>query len=282
MAVRLHRRREGGLAGLGLYLTWSTSVAYDHYETVPRIWGLTAVEDQNVGGAMMMLEQSRRAADRVRRAVRADADPVRGGRAAARAPRAGGGCLERAARAARGRAAGRAGRDGRRPGGRGRWRARCPARAGSARSASTRPERMRAEIAGARERTDRPVAANLLLPVRARGRTGRPRATADVVVTFWGRPRRRTAQAVAAPGRLGRRRRAPRSPRCRRRDRSGRRGGRSRTRDGAGARRCSTGCALRCPPGSRSCWPGGIADADDVARALEAGATPPCSARASC
>ena len=47
-----------GLAGLGLYLTWSTSVAYEHYETVPRIWGLTAVEDQNVGGAMMMLEQS--------------------------------------------------------------------------------------------------------------------------------------------------------------------------------------------------------------------------------
>ena len=47
-----------GLAGLGLYLTWSSAVAYEHYETVPRIWGLTAVEDQNVGGAMMMLEQS--------------------------------------------------------------------------------------------------------------------------------------------------------------------------------------------------------------------------------
>ena len=47
-----------GLAGLGLYLTWSKSVAYEHYESVPRIWGLTAVEDQNVGGAMMMLEQS--------------------------------------------------------------------------------------------------------------------------------------------------------------------------------------------------------------------------------
>jgi putative membrane protein len=47
-----------GLAGLGLYLTWSTGIAYEHYEDVPRIWGLTAVEDQNVGGAMMMLEQS--------------------------------------------------------------------------------------------------------------------------------------------------------------------------------------------------------------------------------
>jgi putative membrane protein len=49
---------KAGLAGLGLYLTWSHSIAYEHYETVPRIWGLTALEDQNVGGAMMMLEQS--------------------------------------------------------------------------------------------------------------------------------------------------------------------------------------------------------------------------------
>ena len=49
---------KAGLAGLGLYLTWSSSVAYEHYETVPRIWGMTALEDQNVGGAMMMLEQS--------------------------------------------------------------------------------------------------------------------------------------------------------------------------------------------------------------------------------
>ena len=49
---------KAGLAGLGLYLTWSKGIAYEHYETVPRIWGLTAVEDQNAGGAMMMLEQS--------------------------------------------------------------------------------------------------------------------------------------------------------------------------------------------------------------------------------
>lgn len=49
---------KAGLAGLGLYLTWSKGLAYEHYETVPRIWGLTAVDDQNVGGAMMMLEQS--------------------------------------------------------------------------------------------------------------------------------------------------------------------------------------------------------------------------------
>jgi cytochrome c oxidase assembly factor CtaG len=47
-----------GLAVLGLYLTWSTTVFYPYYETVPRIWGLTAIQDQNMGGAIMMVEQS--------------------------------------------------------------------------------------------------------------------------------------------------------------------------------------------------------------------------------
>ena len=47
-----------GLASLGLYLTWSTSVAYTYYERVPRVWGLSAISDQNVGGAIMMVEQS--------------------------------------------------------------------------------------------------------------------------------------------------------------------------------------------------------------------------------
>ena len=47
-----------GLAALGLYLTWSGSVAYDHYTHVPRIWGLDPLEDQNAGGAIMMVEQS--------------------------------------------------------------------------------------------------------------------------------------------------------------------------------------------------------------------------------
>ena len=31
---------------------------YTYYEHVPRIWGLIAVDDQNVGGAIMMVEQS--------------------------------------------------------------------------------------------------------------------------------------------------------------------------------------------------------------------------------
>jgi putative membrane protein len=47
-----------GLAALGLYLTWSGTAIYTYYEDVPRIWGLSAVEDQNVGGAIMMVEQS--------------------------------------------------------------------------------------------------------------------------------------------------------------------------------------------------------------------------------
>jgi cytochrome c oxidase assembly factor CtaG len=47
-----------GLAALGLYLTWSSNVLYPFYEGVPRVWGLTAIQDQNVGGAIMMLEQS--------------------------------------------------------------------------------------------------------------------------------------------------------------------------------------------------------------------------------
>jgi cytochrome c oxidase assembly factor CtaG len=33
-------------------------VVYPYYEHVPRIWGLSAIEDQNAGGALMMVEQS--------------------------------------------------------------------------------------------------------------------------------------------------------------------------------------------------------------------------------
>jgi putative membrane protein len=47
-----------GLGALGLFLTWSQTLAYTYYAHVPRIWGLTAIQDQNVGGAIMMLEQS--------------------------------------------------------------------------------------------------------------------------------------------------------------------------------------------------------------------------------
>jgi putative membrane protein len=47
-----------GLASLGLYLTWTSTVVYGYYAHVPRIWGLSAISDQNVGGAIMMVEQS--------------------------------------------------------------------------------------------------------------------------------------------------------------------------------------------------------------------------------
>ncbi len=53
-------------------------------------------------------------------------------------------------------------------------------------------DRMRAEIEQARARSDgRPVAANLLLPF-ARREHWEAASTADAVVTFWGKPRRRT------------------------------------------------------------------------------------------
>ncbi|MBD0282940.1 MAG: cytochrome c oxidase assembly protein [Thermoleophilaceae bacterium] len=49
---------KAGLAALGLYLTWSATALYPYYERTPRIWGLSPVEDQNVGGVIMMVEQS--------------------------------------------------------------------------------------------------------------------------------------------------------------------------------------------------------------------------------
>jgi putative membrane protein len=49
---------KAGLAALGLYLAWSTTALYPYYEHTPRIWGLSPVEDQNIGGVLMMAEQS--------------------------------------------------------------------------------------------------------------------------------------------------------------------------------------------------------------------------------
>jgi len=46
------------IGALGIFLTWSHGVAYDYYEQVPRVWGLSAIDDQNLGGAIMMVEQS--------------------------------------------------------------------------------------------------------------------------------------------------------------------------------------------------------------------------------
>jgi cytochrome c oxidase assembly factor CtaG len=49
---------KAGLAALGLVLTWSSTVVYSYYESTPRIWGLSPIDDQNVGGVIMMVEQS--------------------------------------------------------------------------------------------------------------------------------------------------------------------------------------------------------------------------------
>jgi nitronate monooxygenase len=53
---------------------------------------------------------------------------------------------------------------------------------------------IRRELAAARARTDKPIAVNLLLPF-ARRDWFAAAAEADVVVTFWGKPRRRTPGA---------------------------------------------------------------------------------------
>lgn len=53
------------------------------------------------------------------------------------------------------------------------------------------PEAIQRELAAARALTDRPIAVNLLLPF-ARRSWSEAAAAADVVVTFWGAPKRRT------------------------------------------------------------------------------------------
>jgi nitronate monooxygenase len=55
------------------------------------------------------------------------------------------------------------------------------------------PDDLRREIAAARRLTERPVAVNLLLPF-ARAGHFEAASQADVIVTFWGRPERRTSK----------------------------------------------------------------------------------------
>ena len=47
-----------GSAFLGLALTFSTTPFYDFYAEAPRLWGLSAEEDQNLGGVLMSAEQA--------------------------------------------------------------------------------------------------------------------------------------------------------------------------------------------------------------------------------
>ena len=46
------------LGALGMVLAFSPNAIYDTYKHVPEAWGLSPVSDLNVGGLMMMLEQS--------------------------------------------------------------------------------------------------------------------------------------------------------------------------------------------------------------------------------
>jgi cytochrome c oxidase assembly factor CtaG len=47
-----------GSAFLGLALTFATTPFYDFYVDAPRLWGLSAVKDQNLGGVLMSGEQA--------------------------------------------------------------------------------------------------------------------------------------------------------------------------------------------------------------------------------
>jgi cytochrome c oxidase assembly factor CtaG len=46
------------LGGLGVALAFSPNALYDTYEQAPRTWGLSTVEDLNIGGVVMLVEQS--------------------------------------------------------------------------------------------------------------------------------------------------------------------------------------------------------------------------------
>ena len=134
----------------------------------------------------------------------------------------------------------------------------------------TKPEALAHELGRARELTARPLAVNLLLPFARRGHW-RAAASADLVVTFWGRPRRRTGGAwVHQAGSVGEAVAAAEAG-----------------ADGvivqgveAGGHVRGTTPALELLAAARAALPagyplwlaGGIADAEDVRRALAAGA----------
>jgi nitronate monooxygenase len=131
-------------------------------------------------------------------------------------------------------------------------------------------EQLRDEIGRARERTDKPVAANLLLPFATRGHY-EAASRADALFTFWGKPRRRTegvwihqvgsveearaAQAAGADAVIAQGREA---------------GGHVRGTIPALELLAQVKEAL--PAGYPVLVAGGIADASDVQRALDAGA----------
>jgi NAD(P)H-dependent flavin oxidoreductase YrpB (nitropropane dioxygenase family) len=129
---------------------------------------------------------------------------------------------------------------------------------------------LRLELRAARERTARPLAANLLLPF-ARRAHWEAVAEADAVVTFWGRPRRRTERTWIHQCGSPEEARAAHAA-----------GADAVIAQGveAGGHVRGTLPALELVERIRAALPagypvliaGGLADANDVARALEAGA----------
>jgi nitronate monooxygenase len=132
------------------------------------------------------------------------------------------------------------------------------------------PEALEQELREARDRTDRPVAVNLIVPLANR-RHWSAAASADLVVTHWGSPRRRTgrtwihqcgsveealaAHAAGADGLIAQGHEA---------------GGHTRAKLPALELLARIRAAL--PSGFPVLVAGGIADADDVRAALEQGA----------
>jgi nitronate monooxygenase len=132
------------------------------------------------------------------------------------------------------------------------------------------PETLRDEIRRARERSSKPVAVNLLLPFARRGHFEAAR-DADAVVTFWGEPRRRTDGAwIHQCGSVEEARAAHAAGADAVIAQGVEAGGHVRGTEPAFRLLEEVRRAL--PPGYPVLLAGGIADAADVRRALDAGA----------
>lgn len=127
------------------------------------------------------------------------------------------------------------------------------------------------ELAAARRLTEHPLAVNLLLPF-ARREWFEAAAAADVVVTFWGRPKRRTPGIwIHQCGSVGEARAAHRAGADAVIVQGVEAGGHVRGATPALDLLEQVRAAL--PPGYPLLLAGGIADRDDVRQALDAGAT---------
>jgi nitronate monooxygenase len=131
-------------------------------------------------------------------------------------------------------------------------------------------QRMSEQLAMARHRTQRPIAMNLLLPFARASHAG-PAADADVVVTFWGRPRRWSAKPwIHQAGSVGEASAAHGAGADAVIVQGVEAGGHVRGITPALALLAAARAAL--PAGYPLLVAGGIADPEDVVRALDAGA----------